>query len=157
MKLIVIACLAAVAVAAPQYSYGAPRAASSEEVEFVPILKDDRVHEEDGTYNFDFEAANGIRVSQAGSPDGDEDAVIKAGEYSYTAPDGSEIHVRFVADENGFQPQGAHLPVAPAFPHPIPQFVLDQIAKAAEEDAARARGDDSDEVSAPSGFYGRPN
>ncbi|XP_063610595.1 endocuticle structural glycoprotein ABD-4-like [Penaeus indicus] len=155
--MIVIACLAAVAVAAPQYSYGAPRAASSEEVEFVPILKDDRVHEEDGTYNFDFEAANGISFSQAGSPDGDEDAVIKAGEYSYTAPDGSEIHVRFVADENGFQPQGAHLPVAPEFPHPIPQFVLDQIAKAAEEDAARARGDDSDEVSAPSGFYGRPN
>ncbi|XP_047469744.1 cuticle protein CP14.6-like [Penaeus chinensis] len=157
MKLIVIACLAAVAVAAPQYSYGAPRAASSEEVEFVPILKDDRVHEEDGTYNFDFEAANGISFSQSGSPDGDEDAVIKAGEYSYTAPDGTEIHVRFVADENGFQPQGAHLPVAPEFPHPIPQFVLDQIAKAAEEDAARARGDDSDEVSAPSGFYGRPN
>ncbi|XP_042891709.1 cuticle protein AMP1A-like [Penaeus japonicus] len=156
MKLIVIACLAAVAVAAPQYSYGAP-AASSEEVEFVPILKDDRVHEEDGTYNFDFEAANGIRFAQAGSPDGDEDAVIKAGEYSYTAPDGTEIHLRFVADENGFQPQGDHLPVAPEFPHPIPQFVLDQIAFAAEEDAARARGDDSDEISAPSGFYSRPN
>ncbi|XP_042891711.1 cuticle protein AMP1A-like [Penaeus japonicus] len=151
MKLIVIACLAAVAVAAPQYSYGAPRAASSEE-DFVPILKDDRVHEEDGTFNFDFEAANGIRFSQSGSPDGDEDAVIKAGEYSYTAPDGTPVHVRFVADENGFQPQGDHLPVAPAFPHPIPQFVLDQIAKAAEED--RNRSDDSDEVS---GYYGRPN
>jgi len=65
--------VAAVALAAPQYD-------SSEE--FVPILKDDRVHEDDGTFNFDFEAANGIRVSQAGSPDGDEDAVIKAGEYS---------------------------------------------------------------------------
>ncbi|XP_027208952.2 cuticle protein CP14.6-like [Penaeus vannamei] len=137
MKFVILACVAAVAFAAPQYS-------SSEEVEFVPILKDDRVHEEDGTYSFDFEAANGIRVSQAGSPDGDEDAVIKAGEYSYTAPDGTDIHVKFVADENGFQPQGAHLPVAPEFPHPIPQFVLDQIAFAAEEDAARARAD-SDE------------
>ncbi|XP_063610596.1 endocuticle structural glycoprotein SgAbd-8-like [Penaeus indicus] len=155
MKFLILACVAAVAVAAPQYSYGAPRAASSEEVEFVPILKDDRVHEEDGTYNFDFEAANGISFSQAGSPDGDDDAVIKAGEYSYTAPDGTEIHVRFVADENGFQPQGAHLPVAPEFPHPIPQFVLDQIAKAAEED--RNRSDESDEVSAPSRLYGRPN
>ncbi|XP_063610603.1 cuticle protein AMP1A-like [Penaeus indicus] len=152
MKLIVIACVAAVAVATPQYSYDAPRSTSSEE--FVPILKDDRVHEEDGTFNFDFEAANGIRVSQAGSPDGDEDAVIKTGEYSYTSPDGTPVHVRFVADENGFQPQSDVLPVAPAFPHPIPQFVLDQIAKAAEEDRNRPRSDDSDEVS---GYYGRPN
>ncbi|XP_047469754.1 cuticle protein CP14.6-like [Penaeus chinensis] len=135
MKFVILACVAAVAFAAPQYD-------SSEE--FVPILKDDRVQEDDGTFNFDFEAANGIRVSQAGSPDGDEDAVIKAGEYSYTAPDGTPIVVKYVADENGFQPQGAHLPVAPEFPHPIPQFVLDQIAKAAEEDRNRAR-DDSDE------------
>nr|XP_027223718.1 uncharacterized protein LOC113815905 [Penaeus vannamei] len=75
MKFVIIACVAAVALAAPQYD-------SSEE--FVPILKDDRVHEDDGTFNFDFEAANGIRVSQAGSPDGDEDAVIKAGENTRT-------------------------------------------------------------------------
>ncbi|XP_063587533.1 cuticle protein CP14.6-like [Penaeus indicus] len=133
MKFVIIACVAVVAFAAPQYD-------SSEE--FVPILKDDRVQEDDGTFNFDFEAANGIRVSQAGSPDGDEDAVIKAGEYSYTAPDGTPVVVKYVADENGFQPQGAHLPVAPEFPHPIPQFVLDQIAKAAEEDRNRS---DSDE------------
>ncbi|XP_069984883.1 cuticle protein AMP1A-like isoform X4 [Penaeus vannamei] len=154
MKFLILACVAAVAVAAPQYSYDGPRAASSEEREFVPILKDDRVHEEDGTYNFDFEAANGIRFSQAGSPDGDEDAVIKAGEYSYTAPDGTEIHLTYVADENGFQPQGDHLPVAPEFPHPIPQFVLDQIAFAAEEDRQRARSDNSNEIS---GLYGHPN
>ncbi|XP_063587530.1 cuticle protein AMP1A-like [Penaeus indicus] len=133
MKFVILACVAAVAFAAPQYD-------SSEE--FVPILKDDRVHEEDGTFNFDFEAANGIRVSQAGSPDGDEDAVIKAGEYSYTAPDGTPVVVKYVADENGFQPQSDLLPVAPEFPHPIPQFVLDQIAKAAEEDRNRS---DSDE------------
>ncbi|XP_037780466.1 cuticle protein AMP1A-like [Penaeus monodon] len=135
MKFVILACVAAVAFAAPQYS-------SSEEV--VPILRDDRVQEDDGTYSFDFETGNGIRVSQAGSPEGDEDAVVKAGEYSYTAPDGTLIVVKFVADENGFQPQSDVLPVAPAFPHPIPQFVLDQIAFAAEEDAARAR-DDSDE------------
>ncbi|XP_063610592.1 cuticle protein CP14.6-like [Penaeus indicus] len=133
---IIIACVATVAFAAPQYS-------SSEEVEFVPILKDDRVQEDDGTYSFDFETGNGISFSQAGSPDGDEDAVIKAGEYSYTAPDGTEIRLRFVADDNGFQPEGDHLPVAPEFPHPIPQFVLDQIAKAAEEDAARADSDEN--------------
>jgi len=45
----------------------------------------------------------------------------------------------FVADENGFQPQSDALPVAPAFPHPIPDFVLRQIEKARLEDEAAAR------------------
>lgn len=58
--------------------------------------------------------------------------------HSYTAPDGTPVEVKFVADENGYQPESALLPVAPAFPHPIPQFVLDQIAKAAAEDAAKS-------------------
>ncbi|XP_037780195.1 cuticle protein AMP1A-like [Penaeus monodon] len=136
-SVIIFACVAAVAIAA------------------LSTVTDDRVHEEDGTYKFDFEAGNGIRFSQSGSPDGDEDAVIKTGEYSYTAPDGTPIHVRFVADENGFQPQSDALPVAPEFPHPIPQFVLDQIAFAAEEDAARA-SQESEEVSSPAGFYRYP-
>lgn len=58
--------------------------------------------------------------------------------YRYTAPDGTPIEVKFVADENGFQPESSVLPVAPEFPHEIPQFVLDQISKAAAEDAADA-------------------
>ncbi|XP_042888232.1 cuticle protein AMP1A-like [Penaeus japonicus] len=137
MKLLIIAALAAVAAADTQ-GYGAPppRYASSEE---IAILRDDRVIEDDGRYNFDMETANGIVVSESGSPDGPEGAITSAGSFSYTAPDGSDIHLQFVADENGFQPQGAHLPVAPEFPHPIPQFVLDQIAFAAEEDARNAK------------------
>ncbi|XP_042888223.1 cuticle protein CP14.6-like [Penaeus japonicus] len=137
MKFLIIAALAAVAAADTQ-GYGAPppRYASSEE---IAILRDDRVIEDDGRYNFDMETANGIVVSESGSPDGPEGAITSAGSFSYTAPDGSDIHLQFVADENGFQPQGAHLPVAPEFPHPIPQFVLDQIAFAAEEDARNAK------------------
>ena len=61
--------------------------------------------------------------------------------HSYTAPDGTPVEVKFVADEGGYQPDSALLPVAPAFPHPIPQFVLDQIAKAAEEDRNRSPED----------------
>lgn len=59
----------------------------------------------------------------------------------YTAPNGEIVSLKFVADENGFQPESKYLPVAPEFPHPIPDFVLKQIARAAEEDAARARGE----------------
>ena len=37
--------------------------------------------------------------------------------------------VKFVADENGFQPESSILPQAPAFPHEIPQFVLEQVLR----------------------------
>ncbi|KAK7076469.1 hypothetical protein SK128_017136 [Halocaridina rubra] len=171
MKTIIIAALAAVALAAPQYDYQAPAPAPSpsyiapaastrddsyEQPDPVAILRDDRVHEEDGRFNVEFEAENGIVFAQSGSPDGPEDSVVKAGMYSYIAPDGTEVEVKYVADENGFQPQSDLLPVAPVFPHPIPQFVLDQIAFAAAEDERRARGEDSGEASAPVRSYAAP-
>ncbi|XP_050700796.1 cuticle protein AMP1A-like [Eriocheir sinensis] len=139
MKFVILAALAAVALAAPRPDK--PYGASAESAEFIPILKDERVQEDDGRYNLDVETGNGIFLSQSGSPDGPDGSVVKSGVYSYTAPDGTPVVVKFVADGNGYQPESDLLPVAPAFPHPIPQFVLDQIAKAAEEDAARARGD----------------
>nr|XP_045593218.1 cuticle protein AMP1A-like [Procambarus clarkii] len=157
MKFVILFAVATVAFAAPQYGYSAPPKSSSEEVEFVPILKDERVHEEDGSYNLDVETGNGIVLSQSGSPDGPDGSVVKAGEYSYTAPDGTLVHVKFVADENGYQPQSDLLPVAPEFPHPIPQFVLDQIAFAAAEDAARSSEEDvAASVRSPALSYGAP-
>ncbi|KAK3854566.1 hypothetical protein Pcinc_038969 [Petrolisthes cinctipes] len=138
MKLIlVIALVTVVAEAAP------------ERPEVVEILRDERTHQEDGTFSVDMEAANGIKYSEAGSP-GVDGAIVSAGQYSYTAPDGSHIEIKFVADENGFQPASDVLPVAPAFPHEIPQFVLDQIAKAKEEDAAAA----ATKSGQPSQLYG---
>lgn len=65
--------------------------------------------------------------------------------FSFTFPDGQEFYLKFVADDKGYKPESPFLPVAPAFPYPIPQFVLDQIEFAAREDANRpldpARGD----------------
>jgi hypothetical protein len=56
---------------------------------------------------------------------------------SFTHPDGTPFELKFVANAAGYQPESSALPEAPAFPFEIPQFVLDQIAKAAEEDANR--------------------
>ncbi|XP_045593215.1 cuticle protein AMP1A-like [Procambarus clarkii] len=167
MKFVIFAAVAAMAVAAPQYSlpdtYGAPaassRSVSVDSVEVVAILRDDRVQEDNGRYSVDVETGNGIVLSQSGSPDGPDGAVVTAGQYSYTAPDGTPVVVKFVADENGYQPQSDLLPVAPEFPHPIPQFVLEQIAFAAEEDAAAARAEGASvraSASAPSTSYGAP-
>ncbi|KAK4326467.1 hypothetical protein Pmani_002993 [Petrolisthes manimaculis] len=107
-------------------SYSAPPSSA----EYAEIVKDDRVHPTaEGYYTLDMETENGIRRQESGSEGGNQQ-----GSYSYTAPDGTPVHVTFVADEFGFQPQSDLLPVAPEFPHPIPQFVLDQIKKAEEED-----------------------
>ena len=43
-----------------------------------------------------------------------------------------------MADEDGYQPQSPFLPVAPEFPHEIPEFVLKQIEKAKREDEEAA-------------------
>ncbi|XP_045135816.1 cuticle protein AM1159-like [Portunus trituberculatus] len=134
MKFVILAALAAVALAKPVYD----DSHSFESLEHIPILKDERVHEDDGRFSMDMETGNGISFSKSGTPDGPEGTVVMSGVYSYTAPDGTPVEVKFVADEGGYQPDSALLPVAPAFPHPIPQFVLDQIAKAAREDAERS-------------------
>ncbi|KAK8388664.1 hypothetical protein O3P69_020564 [Scylla paramamosain] len=136
----IVTLLASVALAAPTYDTSSEKEA--------PILKYDRIQEDDGRYNYEFETGNGISHSQSGSPGDDTGAINKAGHYSYTAPDGTRVEMKFVANENGFQPESPLLPVAPEFPHPIPQFVLDQIAFAAEQDAARARGELSSEEGA---------
>lgn len=70
----------AVVAVAFHLSLAAPADLSSEEE--IPILKNERVMEEDGRFNFEVETGNGIRLSQGGSPDGEDGAINHAGEYS---------------------------------------------------------------------------
>merc|ERR1712198_370121 len=113
------------------------RDASDESFENIPILRNELIMEEDGTHNFEVETGNGIVISRSGDSDGDMQGVI-----SFTHPDRTPFRMTFVADENGFQPESDALPVAPAFPHPIPEFVLDQIRFAQEQ----KRDDSSEEI-----------
>lgn len=46
------------------------------------------------------------------------------GNFAYSSPEGEQIALSYIADENGFQPQGAHLPT----PHPIPEAILRALA-----------------------------
>merc|ERR1711970_1037626 len=156
MKLLLLAALAAAAAAAPQnyrYAEPAPRQIldSDESFEVIPILRDDRVQEEDGTYTVDIETGNGIVLSQAGDSSGEQQGVI-----SFTHPDGTPFHMTYIADENGFQPQSDALPVAPAFPHPIPDFVLEQIEFARQQKENESREVKSS-VRVPSTRYSRPD
>lgn len=60
---------------------------------------------EDGAYHYSFETSNGIKAQSAGQLKqvDKESAVVAQGEYSYRTPDGQEIKVEYIADENGFQ------------------------------------------------------
>ncbi|KAK8740175.1 hypothetical protein OTU49_003080 [Cherax quadricarinatus] len=151
MKTFVLFTLLALVAAdrAPSASYGAPAPSLGHGKPPVAIIRDDRVHPDaEGLYSFTVETEDGIRRQESGGVGGSQQ-----GSVSFTHPDGQVFELKFVADEGGYQPQSSALPVAPVFPHPIPQFVLDQIAFAAKEDAERARG----EVRSPSPSYGAPS
>lgn len=70
-----------------------------------------------------YETENGISASEQGQPKSvpgsPEPAEEVQGQYAYTAPDGTPINLQYLANENGFQPQGAHLPTPPPTPAAI--------------------------------------
>ncbi|KAF2359285.1 Insect cuticle protein [Trinorchestia longiramus] len=131
---VIFLALAATAVARPDQDYSAPARGSNER--HIAILRDDRVQPQDGSYAFDIETEDGIVRSEAGQNQNEAGVVVQAGQMSYTLPDGTLFELKFVADENGYQPQSDFLPVAPAPLHPIPAFVQEQIDRAERERSA---------------------
>ncbi|NP_001166266.1 cuticular protein RR-1 family member 22 precursor [Nasonia vitripennis] len=98
------------------------------------ILRQNHEQNIDGSYAFSYDTENGISVAEQGRPvnKGQQVEVVQ-GQYSYTAPDGTPILVSYVADENGFQARGAHLPTPPPIPLAI-QRALAYNAAHPEED-----------------------
>lgn len=90
----------------------------------------------DGSYSYSYQTGNGIQAQEQGQLaqiSKDEDAIQVQGSFSYTADDGSPIGLSYIADENGFQPKGDHLPIAPPVPDAILR-ALEYIAQHPEED-----------------------
>ncbi|KAH8379235.1 hypothetical protein KR009_003833 [Drosophila setifemur] len=101
--LIVFVALFALAVAAPPQRSGE-----------AYILKQDA---DVGPENFVFgyETSDGQSANAAGVLNNvgtDHESLAVKGAYSFVGDDGQTYTVTYIADENGFQPQGAHLPVA---------------------------------------------
>ncbi|KAI4503470.1 hypothetical protein M0802_001692 [Mischocyttarus mexicanus] len=99
----------------PEYSSNSGR--------FIAIRNQQRDSFPDGTYNWSYETENGISAQETGRPKagggpGQQGEAVQ-GRFSYTAPDGTPIQLEYVADENGFRPQGAHLPTPPPIPEAI--------------------------------------
>ncbi|XP_055846576.1 flexible cuticle protein 12-like [Episyrphus balteatus] len=67
-------------------------------------------------YKYALETSDGKSVSEEGVLNNlgkEGESIAVRGSYSYVAPDGVTYTVTYIADQNGFQPQGAHLPVGP--------------------------------------------
>ncbi|KAJ3654487.1 hypothetical protein Zmor_013674 [Zophobas morio] len=132
--------------AAPQHApvaaqpHPQPNAASGGATTPVTIVNQAEVIGPDGSFNYSYDTSNGIHVEQGGyvkqgaqpksvdpnNPDAGGDVQVIQGAFSYTAPDGQEISLKYVADDNGFQPQGDHLPTAPPVPEGIARSLEQQ-------------------------------
>ncbi|KAK7081128.1 hypothetical protein SK128_027954 [Halocaridina rubra] len=119
MKVTIVLCLVAFASAAPR-----------PQEDTVAIIVDERVDQGDGNFNYNIEADNGIMMQVSGTP-GAEGQSNMEGVYLLPLADGGFAEIRFVANENGFQPQGDILPT----PHPLPAHAQEQI-KIAEQQRA---------------------
>merc|ERR1712071_629054 len=120
MKLIIFAALLAVAVAAPA-ELDAP---------VVAIVSSRSEMSEDGSYSFAFESEDGVKVEESGSQKqiGEtpkESGTVSKGSYSFSDADGVVLTVNWVADENGFQATGDHLPTPPPMPEHVVKLLAD--------------------------------
>ncbi|XP_055912856.1 flexible cuticle protein 12-like [Eupeodes corollae] len=64
-------------------------------------------------YNFAYETSDGVSREESAKLDKvgtDGESISVRGSVTWTAPDGVQYSLQYIADENGFQPQGAHLP-----------------------------------------------
>ncbi|XP_008552212.1 endocuticle structural glycoprotein ABD-4 [Microplitis demolitor] len=115
MKFLVVA-FALVAVAAAQHQHVTPVP--------IAILRQSHDQSPEGAYQYSYDTEHGIHVDEQGQPGpvGEEGtpAIVARGSFSYTGPDGTPYQVTYTADETGFHPEGAHLPVAP----PVPEEIL---------------------------------
>ncbi|XP_026273118.2 endocuticle structural glycoprotein SgAbd-8-like isoform X1 [Frankliniella occidentalis] len=87
--------------------------------------------DEPGRYVYHFKTNNGIAMMEQAALE--KDAGKVQGAYEWTSPEGQNYKVEYVADELGYHPVAAHLPVAPEIPVAI-QRSLEWNAAHPEED-----------------------
>ncbi|KAG4077583.1 hypothetical protein HA402_003010 [Bradysia odoriphaga] len=101
---IVLVAVLAVALAAPL-----------DEPQNAQILKYENDNIGVDGYNFAYETSDGVSRSEQAelkNPGTEQEALSVRGTITWTAADGVQYTLNYIADENGFQPSGDHLPKA---------------------------------------------
>ncbi|XP_026320570.1 cuticle protein 3-like [Hyposmocoma kahamanoa] len=135
MKLLILATIIGACTAAPQNQYYPQyrtpyypairtRGAYEGNAQILRSIND----QNEAGYSYAYDTENGIQVEETGR---EANGIQAAGGYSYTGDDGQVYSVRYTADENGFQPQGAHLPTPP----PIPEAIARALQQNARDEA----------------------
>lgn len=93
--------------------------AAAATAEPIPIIsyKDDV--NADGTYEYGYEAGNGIKIDANGNGE------RQSGSVKYIDPDGNPVEWTYTADVNGYQPQGAGIPAIPEYIVRALQYIRD--------------------------------
>ncbi|XP_058125428.1 larval cuticle protein 65Ag1-like [Anopheles ziemanni] len=73
------------------------------------ILRYDNVQDE-SSYKFGFESDDQITRDEEGQLKTEEEGLSVRGSYKYVADDGVTYEVQYIADSQGFQPVGDHIP-----------------------------------------------
>merc|ERR1711915_1012731 len=119
-SMILIAVFLAVAAAAPL----------EESAPIILIKSQTQNHDtEKQEYSFSYESENGIIVSESGvqkqiGDKPEEAGIVSQGKFSYPE-EGVTYTITWVADENGFQATGDHLPTPPPMPEHVVKILAD--------------------------------
>ncbi|XP_066156450.1 endocuticle structural glycoprotein ABD-4-like [Euwallacea fornicatus] len=88
----------------------------------VPILQQNQEINPDGSFKWNYQSEDGSSQNQQGQLKqvGTEEAgEVVQGSASWIDPEGGAHQISYVADENGYKPSSADLPVAPEIPQAI--------------------------------------
>ncbi|KAJ6633071.1 Endocuticle structural protein SgAbd-6, partial [Pseudolycoriella hygida] len=77
------------------------------------VLRQSVDHVDPTGYKFEYEQSDGVVRTEEGIVKNigtEQESIEVRGSITWTAPDGQVFTLNFVSDENGFRPEGAHLP-----------------------------------------------
>ncbi|CRK99890.1 CLUMA_CG013193, isoform A [Clunio marinus] len=115
MKLLIVLSVA-FACASAQRSFTSPTYGNNFEKDAVILKQVFDLNPVDNSYVSSYETSNGIRVDEQGylkNAGSQAEAQVMQGSYSYTGPDGVVYTITYIADENGYRAEGAHIPTPP--------------------------------------------